>query len=51
MNGTGGGFGIIDIRFKRRVSVGLIVRAPSPVAWALPGITESLLLDEGVIIL
>ena len=31
--GWGGG-GIMDIRFIRRVSVGLMVRAPRPLAWA-----------------
>jgi hypothetical protein len=39
----------MDIRFIRRASVGLMVRAPSPVA--IPGITDILLLatlDEGV---
>lgn len=34
----------MDIRFIRRASVGLIVRAPSPVAW---GGTTDILLDEG----
>ena len=49
VNGIGGGFGIIDILFNLRASVGLIVRAPRPVACALPGIIEILLLlDDGV---
>lgn len=48
VKGNGGAFGIIDIRFNRRASVGLIVRAPRPVACALPGITDNRLLDEGV---
>lgn len=47
--GIGGGFGIIDILFNLRASVGLIVRAPRPVACALPGIMETLLLlEDGV---
>ena len=47
--GIGGGFGIMDILFNRRASVGLIVRAPRPVACALPGIIDILLLlDDGV---
>ncbi len=49
VNGSGGGFGIMDILFSLRASVGLIVRAPRPVACALPGMIETLLLlDEGV---
>lgn len=45
--------GIMDMRFMRRVSVGLIVRAPRPLAWVewpVPGIMEALLLppDDGV---
>jgi hypothetical protein len=40
----GGAGGAIDIRFIRRASVGLMVRAPSPVAWG--GITEARLEDE-----
>ena len=44
--GMGGGFGIMDILFILRASVGLIVRAPRPVACALPGIIETLLLLE-----
>ena len=51
MKGIGGGFGIMDILFSLRASVGLIVRAPKPVAWAVPGIIEILLLDEGVVVL
>ena len=48
--GIGGGFGIMDILFNLRASVGLIVRAPKPVACALPGIIETLLLlDDGVL--
>lgn len=47
--GIGGGFGIMDILFNLRASVGLIVRAPRPVACALPGMIEILLLlDDGV---
>lgn len=42
--GIGGGFGIMDILFNMRASVGLIVRAPRPVAWALPGMIDTLLL-------
>ena len=42
--GIGGAGGAIDIRFIRRASVGLIVRAPSPVAWC--GITEARFEDE-----
>lgn len=42
--GIGGGFGIMDILFNLRASVGLIVRAPRPVACALPGMIETLLL-------
>lgn len=39
----------MDILFNLRASVGLIVRAPKPVACALPGIMETLLLlDDGV---
>ncbi len=41
----------MDILFNLRASVGLIVLAPSPVACALPGIIDILLLDEGVIVL
>lgn len=46
--GIGGACGIIDNRFSLRASVGLIVLAPSPVAWC--GITDILLLveEEGV---
>lgn len=45
--GIGGALGAIDILFARRASVGLIVRAPSPVAWG--GITEARLeAEEGV---
>lgn len=47
--GIGGGLGIMDILFSLRASVGLIVRAPRPVACALPGMIETLLLlDDGV---
>lgn len=47
--GIGGGFGIMEILFNLRASVGLIVRAPRPVACALPGMIDTLLLlDEGV---
>jgi hypothetical protein len=42
--GIGGAGGAIDIRFIRRASVGLMVRAPSPVAWG--GITEARFEDE-----
>ena len=49
--GIGGGSGIIDILFNLRASVGLIVRAARPVAWALFGIIDNLLLDDGVIVL
>lgn len=45
--GGGGGGGIMDIRFIRRVSVGLIVLAPRPLAcaeWAGPGMIEVRLL-------
>ena len=48
--GIGGGFGIMDILFNLRASVGLIVRAPRPVACALPGMIDILLLlDDGVV--
>jgi hypothetical protein len=43
--------GIIDMRFIRLVSVGLIVLAPRPLAWAewpVPGIMEALLLPPDV---
>ena len=42
-----GKFGFIDMRFNRRASVGLIVRAPSPVTWCM---VDCLLADvvEGV---
>lgn len=40
----GGAGGAIDLRFIRRASVGLIVRAPSPVACG--GTTDILLEDE-----
>lgn len=36
---------LVDIRFIRRVSVGLIVRAPSPVAWPAPGMTDARLAE------
>lgn len=48
VNGIGGGLGIIDILLSLRASVGLIVRAPKPVACALPGIIDILLFDRGV---
>ena len=45
--GIGGAGGAIDIRFSRRASVGLIVRAPSPVACG--GMAEARLeAEEGV---
>lgn len=45
--GIGGAGGAMDIRFSRRASVGLTVRAPSPVACG--GITEARLeAEEGV---
>ena len=44
MAGTGGACGIIDKRFNLRASVGLIVLAPSPVAWC--GSTDILLFVE-----
>lgn len=40
--GRGGGCGIIERRFMRLASVGLIVRAPKPVAWG----TVDILFDE-----
>ena len=46
--GIGGGFGIMDILFNLRASVGLIVRAPRPVACAPPGMIDTLLLFDGV---
>ena len=42
--GTGGAWGIIDSLFNLRASVGLIVLAPSPVAWW--GIADALLFAE-----
>jgi hypothetical protein len=48
VNGIGGGLCIIDNLFSLRASVGLIVRAPRPVACALPGMMDILLFDEGV---
>ena len=39
---------MVDKRFKRLASVGLIVRAPKPEAWC--GITEILLVEEGVFV-
>ena len=36
---------LVDIRFILRVSVGLIVRAPSPVAWPAPGMTDARLAE------
>ena len=47
VNGTGGALGIIDILLSLLASVGLIVRAASPVAWALFGSIDMRLL-EGV---
>ena len=46
--GIGGAPCIIDNRFILIASVGLIVRAPKPVA--CPGITDSRLLDDGVVL-
>lgn len=43
--GTGGALGMIDILFILRASVGLMVRAPRPVACG--AITDILLLDDG----
>lgn len=51
VKGTEGRLGIIDILFNLRASVGLIVRAARPVAWALFGIIDNLLLDDGVVVL
>lgn len=48
--GIGGGFGRTDILFILRASVGLIVRAPRPVACALPGMIDSLFADDGVFV-
>lgn len=52
--GSGGGCCNIDNRFALRASVGLIVLAPSPVAWfpwGIPGITDILFAeDEGVVV-
>ena len=49
MYGIGGGFGIMDNLINLRASVGLIVRAPRPVACALAGMIEiRLLLEDGV---
>lgn len=42
--GSGGAWGIIDNRFSLCASVGLMVRAPSPVAWC--GIRDILLFAE-----
>ena len=47
--GIGGGFGMIDSLFILRASVGLMVRAPKPVACG--AITDILLLDDGVFVL
>lgn len=49
--GIGGGFGITDILFSLRASVGLIVRAARPVACALFGKIDCLLEDDGVMVL
>lgn len=50
--GIGGAGCIIDNRFARRASVGLIVLAPSPVAIGVPdpGIMDILFVDEGVVV-
>lgn len=48
VNGRGGTFGIIDILFSLRASVGLIVRAAKPVACALFGKIDSRLFEDGV---
>lgn len=46
--GKGGACGIIESRFNLRASVGLIVLAPSPVAWC--GMTDMrLFADEEVV--
>ena len=44
MKGTGGTWGAADIRCNRLASVGLIVRAPRPVAWG--GIMDTRLDDD-----
>lgn len=44
VGGKGGACGIIESRFNRRASVGLMVLAPRPVAWW--GIAEILLFAE-----
>jgi hypothetical protein len=46
--GMGGAGGIIDMRFILRASVGLIVRAPRPVAWGIMDI-RLLAEDDGVL--
>ena len=48
MKGIGGTLGIIESLFILRASVGLIVRAASPVACTLFGTMESRLSEEGV---
>ena len=50
VNGIGGGLGNIDILLSLRASVGLIVRAANPVAWAPFGMIDSRLLDDGVVV-
>lgn len=50
VNGMGGAPGIIDILFSLRASVGLIVRAASPVACALLGRIDILFPDDGVVV-
>lgn len=50
VKGIGGGLGIIDILFSLRASVGLIVRAAKPVAWALFGRIDCLLFEDGVVV-
>lgn len=51
VKGIGGGLAFIDILFILRASVGLIVLAANPVACALFGRTDILLLEEGVVVL
>jgi hypothetical protein len=46
--GNGGACGAVEIRFIRRASVGLIVRAPRPVACG--GITDTLFADEAGVV-
>ena len=50
VNGSGGGFGITDILFILRASVGLIVRAAKPVACALFGRMDCLFAEDGVVV-